>query len=215
MKTKFFGLAVLLCILAAGQSLGAESKGKVLLILHPLGSGDAGTAVVDYMIIKEFGVMKATLEDAGFTVVVASVNGQPMQGKTISVAPDIKLSDVQVADYKGLIVPCMNAGTIPDESVQVVKEALAQGKPIAAQNGAVRVLSLADGLKRKNFAISAYFATGDGKQWFNWDGGKYVGDGVVQDGNIVTSGICPTMAKYVKTPDGTRELTQKLIALMQ
>ena len=167
------------------------------------------------MIIKEFGVMKTTLEDAGFTVVVAGVNEQAMQGRTLSVTPDLKLSDVQVADYKGFIVPCMNAGIIPPESVQLVKEVLAQGKPIAAQNGAVRVLSQANGLRGKNFAISGYFATGDGKQWFDWDGGKFIGDGVVQDGNIVTSGICPTTAKFVKKPDGTLDLTQKLIALMQ
>jgi putative intracellular protease/amidase len=209
------GLMIFLCFLVAGQAFGAESKGQVLLILHPLGTGTGATDVVDYMIIREFGMMKTTLSDAGFTVIVATVDGKLVQGKTISIMPDLKLSDVHVADYKGIIVPCMNAGLIPDESVQVVKDALAQGKPIAAQNGAVRVLSLADGLKGKNFAISAYFATGDGKQWFNWDGGKYVGDGVVQDGKIVTSGVCPTMAKYVKTPDGTLELTQKLIALMQ
>jgi len=129
--------------------------------------------------------------------------------------PDLKLPDVQVADYKGIIVPCMNAAAIPNESVQIVKDALAQGKPIAAQNGAVRVLSLADGLKGKNFAISSFFATGDGKQWFNWDGGTYRGIGVVQDGNIITSGTCPGEAKWQKKPDGTLELTQKLIALMQ
>ena len=214
-RTVVLGFIILLCFLVAGQAFGDESKGKVLLILHPLGTGTAGRDVIDYMMIKEFGVMKATLNDAGFTVVVATVDGQPVQGKTISIMPDLKLPDVQVADYKGIIVPCMNAAMIPPESVQVVKEALAQGKPIAVQNGAVRVLSLADGLKGKNFAISAFFATGDGKQWFNWDGGTYRGIGVVQDGNIITSGTCPGEAKWQKKPDGTLELTQKLIALMQ
>ena len=61
----------------------------------------------------------------------------------------------------------MNAAMIPPESVQVVKEALSQGKPIAAQNGAVRVLSMADRRGGKNFAISAFVATGNGKQRFN------------------------------------------------
>jgi putative intracellular protease/amidase len=101
------------------------------------------------------------------------------------------------------------------ESVQIVKAALAIGIPVAAQNGGVLLLSMAGGLKGKNFAISDYFATGEGKPYFNPDGGSFRGDGVVQDGKIVTSGICPDMALFVKKPDGTLELTQKLIALMQ
>jgi putative intracellular protease/amidase len=214
-KRGVLGFMIFLCILVTGQAFGAESKGQVLLILRPVGTGPEGASVVDYMIIKELGVMKTTLEDAGFAVVVATVDGQLVHGKTISVMPDLKFSDVKVADYKGVLVPCMNAGAIPPESIQILKDALAQGKPIAAQNGGVVVLSLAGGLKGKNFAISDYFVTGDGKQYFNPNGGTRNGDGVVQDGNILTSGICPTMAKYVKTPDGTRELTQKLIALIQ
>ena len=36
--------------------------------------------------------------------------------------------------------------------------------------------------------------------------------GVVQDGNIITSGICPAVAKYnAPVTDETPELTQKLI----
>ena len=202
------GFMILLCFLVAGQAFGVESKGAVLLILHPLGTGNQGRDVIDYMMIKEFGMMKATLNDAGFIVVVATVDGQLVQGRTISVTPDLKLSDVQVADYKGVIVPCMNAGTIPEESVKVVKEVLAQGIPIAAQNGAVRVLAMAGGLKGKSFATSQFFKNIE-------KDGTYCGDGVVQDGNIVTSGICPTTAKMVKKPDTTLELTQKLIALMQ
>jgi hypothetical protein len=81
-------------MLAFGQLLSAQSKGKVLMI-----SGGGNND--DYMIIKEFGVMKTTLSDAGFTLVLATKNGQLVQGKTITVMPDLKLSDVQVADYKG------------------------------------------------------------------------------------------------------------------
>jgi hypothetical protein len=39
----------------------------------------------------------------------------------------------------------------------------------------------------------------------------YSGDGVVQDGNIITSEICPYMAVAIGKPDGTTELTRKLI----
>ena len=164
---------ILLCFLVAGQTLAAESKGKVLLIL-------SAHTTDDYMILREFDIMKTTLSDAGFTVIVANVDGKPVQGQTKSVTPDVKLSDVKVADYKGLILPCMHTMNIPDDSVKVVKKALAQGKPIAAQNAAVRVLSLTHGLEGKNFAISAYFAAGanEGQKLY---GGTYRGIGVVQD----------------------------------
>ena len=209
------GFMILLCILIAGQAFGDLSKGQVLLIVRPLGTGTGAGAAVDYAIIRELGVMKTILEDAGFVAVVATVDGQPVKGKAVIFMPDIKFSDVKIADYKGVLVPCMNAGVIPPESIQILKDALVQGRPIGAQNGGVLVLGLAGGLKGKNFAISDYFITGDGKQYFNPSVGTYRGDGVIQDGNIITSGICPFFSKFAKKPDGTAELTQKLVALMQ
>lgn len=214
-KRGVLGLMILFCVFATGQAFGAESKGQVLMLLRGGMGTDSGIGVVDYAIIKEFGVMKTTLEDAGFSVVVATIDGKPVGGKRISVTPDLAFSDVKMADYKGLLVPCMDASETPAESVQIVKAALAIGIPVAAQNGGVMVLSMAGGLKGKNFAMAEYFVTGEGKQYFNPGGGTYRGDGVVQDGKIVTSGICPVMALFVKKPDGTLELTQKLIALMQ
>ena len=72
---------------------------------------------------------------------------------------------------------------------------------------------MAGGLKGKNFAMPDYFITGEGKAFFNPGGGTYRGDGVVQDGKIVTSGICPVMALFVKKPDGTLELTKSSLRL--
>ncbi len=43
-------------------------------------------------------------------------------------------------------------------------------------------------------------------------GAIYSGRNVVQDGNIITSGVCPWIKKLRGWPDGTAELTQKLIA---
>jgi putative intracellular protease/amidase len=206
---------MILLMLVAGQAFSAESKGQVLVILRPGMGSMEGFGIVDYTIIKEFGVMKTTLEGAGFNVVVATVDGRALGGKHLSITPDLKFSDVKIADYKGVMVPCMSAAAIPVESVQIVKDALAAGIPVAAQNGGVIVLSMAGGLKGKNFAMSDYFITGEGKPFFNPGGGTCRGDGVVQDGKIVTSGICPDMALFVKKPDGTLDLTQKLIALMQ
>lgn len=39
----------------------------------------------------------------------------------------------------------------------------------------------------------------------------YSGIGVIQDGNIITSGTCPMMMKMTGLKDGTNELTNKLI----
>ena len=65
---------------------------------------------------------------------------------------------------------------------------MAQGKPVAAQVGGVVTLAAAEVLNGKQFAFledpGAYMP-----------GGIYKGTGVVQDGNIITSGTCPYMAK--------------------
>ena len=67
MKTKFLGLTVLICTLVVGQSLVAESKGKVLMILHHT----TDSSSIDMMLTKEAAVMKSALNEAGFEVVVA------------------------------------------------------------------------------------------------------------------------------------------------
>ena len=40
------------------------------------------------------------------------------------------------------------------------------------------------------------------------------GDGIVQDGRVITSGVCPYMAKQGR-PDGTTKLTRALLAELQ
>jgi putative intracellular protease/amidase len=207
MKARLVGLAALALILAAGQSIGAESrsKGRVLMIVRP---GDQ--EVADLMLTREVGVMKSTLKEAGYSVVIATITGQPVKGSTASLAPDLKVSDAKVTDYKGLILPCMAAGNsaVPLEAVEIVKKAFGLGMPIAAQNSAARILGQSGVLKGRRFAIEADLVS-------TVAGGTYSGFGVVQDGTIVTSGTCPLMAQELKRPDGTLELTKKLIALMQ
>jgi putative intracellular protease/amidase len=204
MRIKPVALLAMLCAFAVGQAAAAD-KGKVLMVVRP---GDQ--QIADLMLTKEVGAMKTTLSDAGYTVVVATLTGQPVKGSTVSLKPDLKLSDVKVADYRGLIVPCMAAGgaPAPSEAMEILKKALALGKPIAAQNSAVLMIGQAGALKGRHFAIEADLAS-------SIAGGIYSGIGVVQDGNIVTSGTCPFMAQELKKPDGTVELTRKLIALIQ
>ena len=60
MKKRLPAILALLFVFAVGQSLGAQGKGKVLMILRP---GDQDAA--DLMLTKEVGVMKSTLDATG------------------------------------------------------------------------------------------------------------------------------------------------------
>lgn len=41
--------------------------------------------------------------------------------------------------------------------------------------------------------------------------GEYAGTGVIRDGNIVTSGTCPHLARETGRPDGSEALTRLFI----
>jgi hypothetical protein len=87
MKSRILGLMMLFCFLAAGQTLGAESKGKVLMILRTSGTTDPG--LTDFMLAKEEQVMKAMLNEAGFDVVTATASGELVKGSVASLQPDL------------------------------------------------------------------------------------------------------------------------------
>lgn len=165
-----------------------------------------GSLVSEVNLTNELVVMISMLQEAGFQVVVASASGQPFVGRTTTVETDLKLADVKVADYVGFVLPCMAQGIpgpVPPEAVEIVREAVAQGKPVAAQDGSVVILHEAGVLEGKKYAYRYKDA--------RISEGIYSGSGVVQDGNIITSGMCPERARESTTPDGTPELTQKLI----
>jgi putative intracellular protease/amidase len=158
------------------------------------------------MLTKEVGVMKDLLQKAGFEVVVATASMQPLAAGSAKLNPDLKLSDVKLAEYKGIIMPCMatSAAQIPPEGSAIIKEAVAKKKPLAAQTGSVMLLAQAGVLTGKKYALA--------KGWPAIEGAIYSGDGIVQDGKIITSGICPYMAKTQGMTDGTSKLTEALIA---
>jgi putative intracellular protease/amidase len=193
--------------LSVTASLGmAQQKGKVLMIVNEGKSAD-----LELMLTKEVGVMKDLLQKAGFEVAVATASNQPMAAGSAKLKPDLKLGDVKVANYKGVIMPCMatSGSPLPPEGTAIIKEAVAKGKPLAAQTGSVVLLSQAGILKGKKYALA--------KGWPAIEGAIYSGDGIVQDGKIITSGICPYMAKSQAMQaqgmqDGTSKLTEALIA---
>jgi putative intracellular protease/amidase len=120
------------------------------------------------------------------------------------------LSEVNINDYAGFIMPCMatNDTIVTSGEKSFVKKVVNEGKPIAAQNGAVLILAKAGVLNGKKYAV---MKTDMGDSFPEFKNGIYSGIGVVRDGNIITSGTCPMMAKETGNKDGTEELTQKLV----
>ena len=183
-----------------------QQAGKVLLIIRDAKVADP--AVLDWVITKEAGVMTETLQKAGYQVEVASPTGEPWGTPGHVLKIDRKLKDVNVADYKALVIPCMaiDSTDLHADLAAVVKSAVQTGKLVAAQNGGVAMLAKAGVLSGKKYA--ALEITG-----MEFKDGIYTGSGVVKDGGIITSGICPAMGREFKgMQDGTPKLMETLIA---
>jgi len=185
------------------EARASKQKPKVLLFIRK------GTSYnIELMLKDEVGVMTSMLEEAGFEVLVATASGEPIKAQTTELIPDLKLADVKVNDYAGIIMPCMAK---PDwhaspEEILLVKEAVAQGKPIAAQYGAIIILAEAGVLVGKKYT---YYCDQFWEESF--EGAIYSGKGVTRDGNIITSANCPYAARYYGRDDGTSELTKIFI----
>jgi putative intracellular protease/amidase len=177
----------------------ANGTPKVLLFMRS-GSGD-----LEFILKKEVLVMKDALERSGFKVVVATLDGSDFSAGSTTVKADIKLGEAKVADYAGFILPCMMVASYPEpaisqEAIDLVKGAVATGKPVAAQTGSLWTLAKAGVLKGKKYA----YAFAEKHSYF--EGATFAGTGVVRDGLILTSGLCPHMARTLKTNDGSEAL---------
>ncbi|MCL5108579.1 MAG: DJ-1/PfpI family protein [Chloroflexi bacterium] len=166
---------------------------------------------MELMLTKEVGVMVAMLEKAGYKVVVATASGQPIKTINAALKPDLTLAAVKLDDYAGVILPCMaTAKTMvalagPPEAVEIVKQAVAKNKVVAAQDASVYLLAQAGVLKGKQYAVY------DGNTYEKVPEAIYKGTGVVQDGNLITSGKCPMVAVVHQVPDTTVDVTLKFI----
>ena len=195
-------LACLLAMAVAGCS--SDSDEQRVLVIPRVGSGD-----MDFMLTNEVGVMLDMLEDAGVEADVALPGGQALEGRSERLEADLSLDDVVVADYDGVLLPCNAAGfERNDKTVEIVREAEAIGLPVAAQYGSVFMLAEAGVLTDRQYALDAPIPS-----WIVDDegGGIYSGTGVIQDGDVITSGTCSYMARETGRPDGTPELTRLLI----
>jgi len=190
----------------ANSELQSQESKKVLLFIRD-GSGD-----LDYTLKAEVGVMKQILEESGLTVLVATVSGQPLIAESVQITPDLKLIDVNIADYSGFILPCMHAGAsseaVNPQAVRMVKEVVLAHKPIAVQHAAIIILAKAGALQGINYTFHAEVDT---VKYPEFKGGVYSGTGVVKDGNIITSGVCPYLEVLYGFKAGTELLTESLI----
>jgi putative intracellular protease/amidase len=198
-------IAAVVVALVMLSSAVAQQRSKVLMIVNEGKSSD-----LELMLTQEVGVMRSLLQQAGFDVVVSTASGQPLAAGAAQLKPDLRLSDVRVADYVGVIMPCMATGgaPLPSEGSALIKAVVAAGKPLAAQTGSVSLLATAGVLSGRKYAIAKGWTTTHPEL----KDAVYSGDGIVQDGRIITSGICPYTAKQQGLPDGTSRLTEALIA---
>jgi len=202
----------------------SQTGSKVLLIPREGFSQD-----LDLMLTKEVGVMTSMLKDAGFEVVVASRSGMPIIGSSSTLKPDKRLDQVNLNDYAGVVLACMAVGGIPGppiapETIAIVQQAVAAGKPVTAQMGSVVILAHAGVLKGKKYTYPAdptMASPGNPVTDTKFVDAIYSGKGVIQDGVIITSGVCPYVEKFTKMQgmegyvDGTPELTRMLISSLK
>ena len=189
------------------EAKASETDPKVLLVIRHGVSSDT-----DKHLKEEVGVMTSMLEEAGFKVIVASASGELIEGQTLNLQPNLKLADVKVNDYVGIIIPNMRKGNAKrgwrasSQEISLVKEAVAQGKPIAAQRVSVQILAEAGVLVGKKCTFI------EGLQALAiFRGAIYSGIGAIQDGNIITSSHCAHAAERDDEEDTTSELTRLFI----
>jgi putative intracellular protease/amidase len=203
---RFFIMLFLISILLSCK----REAPKVLLFIED-NSGHLG-----YMLTHEVGKMSELLKQSGFEIKIATISGEILKADSITVTPNLKLSEVNVNDYAGFIMPCMatKESIVTIEEINFVKSVVNESKPMAAQLGAVFILAKAGVLSGKKYAW-ADEKNQNVNMYPAFKSGIYSGNGVVQDGNIITSGTCPWMAKMMEHQDGTTELTRALINLIK
>ncbi len=201
-RTLMRRLGVSLAVLAIlfSPATGMATEPKVLVVARP-------SIFNPKLITSELGVMVDMLKKAGFAPVVASSMLGVFDNGVTKVKRDVKFADVVVSDYVAVVMPCLSnpeGGVIEPELIKIAADAAAAGKPIAAQRSSVYILAAAGLLKDRKYSyVRDVFPEG-----------IYSGNGVVQDGNIITSAICPNAASSER-PDGTVPLMEAFIKVLK
>jgi putative intracellular protease/amidase len=207
-------VTILSAVMMSALAIGADPP-KILLLLR-----DPKPEYIDRVVSQEANVMKGMLEKAGFNILTATADGMPIKGSTETLTPDLKLADVKVVDYVGIIIPCFGAGgalpstSVSPAAVSIVKQAVIQGIPVAVSDASVIILAETGLLLGKRYGYSVD-PLGIGRRPDDrFKGAIYGGTGLVQDGIIITCGTCPLVAAAWGYTDCTTELTQALISML-
>ena len=170
---------------------------------------------LELMLDEEVLLMKRMLEAEGYSVEVATVDGEDLRAGKFSVAVDHKVADVSMDDYGAIAIPCMApppGAPYESEVVALVKAASAANKPIAASRGAVGYLAEAGVLQGKKYA---YASAVNLEERPSFRGGSFVGTGTQRDGLVTTNGICPLASRGLNLPDGTTDMTIEFLASLK
>jgi len=219
-KMKKLSLCAILVVSVLVLSFSSQAFGqgaKVLIIPREGYSAD-----LDLMIKMEIGVMRLLLKNAGLDVDIATTTGISILGPSEKVT-DIKwLRNVNIDNYAGVIIACMAVGgsgspppAVPPEVIALVQKALSNGKPVAANGNAPCVLAEAGVLKGKKYSYMRDPLKPTERISFTipaFQDGIYSGSGLVQDGLIITSGVCANIERARGMENGTVKLTKAFIA---
>ena len=217
-KVSLFTIVVILAgIISFSPQAFGQGGSKVLISPREGYSAD-----LDLMIKMEIGVMKVLLKNANLNVDVATPTGMPILGPTEKVTDIKQLRNININDYAGVIIACMAVGgggqpypPVSAEVIAIVKKALSDGKPVAANGNAPSTLAEAGVLKGKKYSYMRDPLKPTARIAFTLPAFKdaiYSGSGLVQDGQIITSGVCPNIEKVSGMENGTVKLTKAFIA---
>lgn len=186
----------------------ARAEPRILMVVKE------GSRDLDLMLRDEVLVSRATLEAAGCRVDIAVPSDRALVGAEITLAPEVAIADVDIADYDGLYLPCMapEPGTKAPPAVEaLIVRAAELGLPIAAARGSVRDVAAAGALVGREYS---YAADPDLDQNPEFRGSTFRDTGVTRSGNLVTSGICPLAAKVLGGDDDTTKLANEFLRVL-
>jgi protease I len=153
----------------------------------------------DYFDEQEFIYANLRLREAGATVTIVAPKGGTEYHSKVGWAnkSDKAASDVQAADFDAVVVP---GGYAPDRMrrdpamVRLVRDAVAEGKIVAAICHAGWILVTADVLRGRT--VTGFFSL---EPELRGAGAEYVDREVVRDGNLITSRTPADLGPFCRT----------------
>jgi hypothetical protein len=114
---RLFGLSLLFSLLVSFNN----SAPKSLLFIKE------GSTLLEFMLTYEVGKMREITKQSRFKVTISTISGEVIKSGSITVKPNLILSDMNIDDYEGVIIPCMTPYLETPEMIAFVKAALDKG----------------------------------------------------------------------------------------